>query len=230
MTDAVERGMHVGRALARRARDGALLERTDHLAVGRALPQPPAHARLVQHDPDGEHVGPPIEDQVPRLLRRHVEELALDRPVPRLGRAPLGLRDAEVDHLHLTVVRHEDVVGRHVSMDDVERRAVEVLEVVRMLEPDEHVCQHREVHLERERLPRPREDAMQRRPSSSSARAIRIYLDGAPVATCPLSEAGLRRTSSKLRIGANWVGMLDDLRVYAGDLSDAELLSLAKSR
>jgi hypothetical protein len=62
---------------------------------------------------------------------------------------------------------------------------------------------------------------------SPEARAIRVFIDATLVATCPLSEAGLHQTSQPLRIGASWVGMLDDLRIYAGELSEGEIATLA---
>ncbi|MCC6898400.1 MAG: LamG domain-containing protein [Polyangiaceae bacterium] len=65
---------------------------------------------------------------------------------------------------------------------------------------------------------------------SPESKAIRIFLDGGLVATCPLSEAGLRRTSQKLVIGANWTGLLDDLRIYGAELSSQEIAELARAK
>ena len=62
---------------------------------------------------------------------------------------------------------------------------------------------------------------------SSRGRSMRIFLDGALMATCPLSEAGMRRAAYPLHLGTNWVGLLDDLRIYAGELTDAEIATLA---
>jgi hypothetical protein len=64
---------------------------------------------------------------------------------------------------------------------------------------------------------------------SPKSRAIRVYIDGALITTCPLSEAGLRRTTDKLYIGAGMVGMLDEVRVYAAELGDADIAGLAKA-
>jgi len=59
-------------------------------------------------------------------------------------------------------------------------------------------------------------------------RAMRVYIDGALSVTCPMSEAGLRRTSRPLRIGSGMIGMLDDVRIYATELSDGDVATLAK--
>ena len=65
---------------------------------------------------------------------------------------------------------------------------------------------------------------------ASQSRAMRLYLDGQLMVTCPLSEAGLRRTTSPLRIGAGWAGMLDDLRLHAAELDEAQIRALASAR
>jgi hypothetical protein len=59
---------------------------------------------------------------------------------------------------------------------------------------------------------------------------MRHYLDGQRMVTCPLSEAGLRRTTSPLRIGAGWAGMLDDLRLHAAELDEGQIRALAAAR
>lgn len=65
---------------------------------------------------------------------------------------------------------------------------------------------------------------------SPKSRAVRVFLDGAVLVTCPLSEAGLRRTSSKLFLAANWIGMVDDLRIYSDELTDSDIAELAKGK
>lgn len=65
---------------------------------------------------------------------------------------------------------------------------------------------------------------------ASQSRAVRVLIDGVPMATCPMSEAGLRRTSEVFLLGAGWTGMLDDLRIYADELTDAEIAALAKAK
>ena len=71
-----------------------------------------------------------------RLLRRHVRELALEKPRLRLAHVEGRLRDAEVEHLHLTVVGHEDVLGAHVTVDDPDLGTVEVLHLVRVVKAE----------------------------------------------------------------------------------------------
>ena len=81
---------------------------------------------LVEADPGAEHVGPGVDLITPGLLRRHVEELALDDPVLGLSAPLAGLGDAEVDDLDLAVIADEHVLGADVSMDDAERPPVVV--------------------------------------------------------------------------------------------------------
>ncbi len=45
----------------------------------------------------------------------------------------MRLRDAEVDDLHRAVVEHDDVARRDVAMHDLERIAVEVAQLVRVM-------------------------------------------------------------------------------------------------
>ncbi len=65
--------------------------------------------------------------------------------VERVGR----LGDAEVDHLDDAVIGDEDVLRAHVAVDDVDRRSVEIAQVVRVMEPGERVAQ--DANLERQR-------------------------------------------------------------------------------
>ena len=64
---------------------------------------------------------------------------------------------------------------------------------------------------------------------SSDARSIRVFLDGALMATCPLSQAGVHRTSGDMHIGDGWIGMLDDLRLYDRVLTAEEISELYNS-
>ena len=63
----------------------------------------------------------------PRLLRRHVRELALERARRREACLPHRPRDAEVGELHLALERHEHVVQRDVAMDEAERAAATLM-------------------------------------------------------------------------------------------------------
>jgi NAD(P)-dependent dehydrogenase (short-subunit alcohol dehydrogenase family) len=82
--------------------------------------------------------------------------------VARLARSPGSFGDAEVDDLHLTFVDHEDVVRGDVAMDDVERRTVEVLQLVRVVNPLEDVQEDTQVEHRWELFAAAREDAMHR--------------------------------------------------------------------
>ena len=74
-----------------------------------------------------------------RLFGRHVGDFSLDHP--DLGdRALAGrLRDPEIDDLHIPLVGEEDVLGRDVPMDDVQGLPLEVLQLVRVVEPGAHL-------------------------------------------------------------------------------------------
>ena len=73
------------------------------------------------------------------MLGRHVSELALDLAGLRADLVHRRLGDAEIDDLHLPVVRDEKVMWAHVAVNDLERPAVQVPEVVRVVEPREGV-------------------------------------------------------------------------------------------
>ena len=75
----------------------------------------------------------PIAATAAQLLRRHVAELALHLGARhrRLGR----LRDAEIDELHLAVVKHYDVAERDVVVDQLEPLARHAAQLVRGVEP-----------------------------------------------------------------------------------------------
>ena len=62
-----------------------------------------------------------------------------------------GLRDAEVDDLHVAVVADEDVRRRHVAMDDAERLAVGAALLVRVVQPAAAPTHDRDDVLERHR-------------------------------------------------------------------------------
>ncbi len=78
--------------------------------------------QLPKHDTQREDVGRAIHVVLRAdLLRRHVCELAFERPGARL-REPIGnLRDPEIDDLRVAVVSEEEVVRRDVSMDETEQ-------------------------------------------------------------------------------------------------------------
>ena len=88
------------------------------------------------------------------LLGRHVRDLALDRPRQRVAHAVHGLRDAEVHQLHAARRRQEDVLRRHVAMDQAERAVVLVALVVDVLQAGADPDRARDRDLERQLLPR----------------------------------------------------------------------------
>jgi hypothetical protein len=102
--------------------------------VALADEEPLAGEQLVEHDAHGEDVAASVDRQAPHLLGRHVAELALEDARLRLAGLARGLGDAEVDELHLAVVRDEHVLRRDVAVHEVEVAAGGVLLVVRVVE------------------------------------------------------------------------------------------------
>ena len=92
--------------------------------VGAVAPELLAGEQLPEHGAGGEEIGPAVDGLEARLLRRHVRHLAAQHAGPRLARARGRLGDAEVDHLGLPVVGEEEVVRRHVAVDEVEQLPV----------------------------------------------------------------------------------------------------------
>ncbi len=84
-----------------------------------------------------------------RLLRAHVAELALDDACLGAAQSPCGLGDAEVDELHVPVERHDDVLRRHVAVNDGDRRAARVLAGMGVGEPLGDAGKHVEEEAER---------------------------------------------------------------------------------
>jgi len=82
-----------------------------------------------------------------RLLGRHIRELALELPRARGRQLARRARDAEVAEARAPVDSDEDVLRRDVAVDDAERLAVVVLELVGGVEPREHVDDDAEPHL-----------------------------------------------------------------------------------
>ena len=74
------------------------------------------------------------------LLGRQVRRLALHHAADaRDVQAALRLGDAEVDDLHEAAGRHEDVRRRDVAVDEVQRPALRVAQLVRVVQPVEDV-------------------------------------------------------------------------------------------
>ena len=82
-------------------------------------------------------------------------------PGPRLVRRRERLRDAEVDQLHLPVVGDEHVLRADVAVHDPERRAVEIGQLVRVLQAREHAGQDSQPQRQSQLLARPAQQAIQ---------------------------------------------------------------------
>ena len=118
----------------RRRQDLDVANFLERRKVALADEQPLAGEQLVEHDAAREHVAAPIDRNAADLLGRHVAELALEDAGLRLVALVRGLRDAEVDDLDLALERHEDVLRRHVAVDEVELAAGLIALVVRVVE------------------------------------------------------------------------------------------------
>ena len=134
-----------------RARVLALADQSQRLVFARALEEPLPRGELEEHDAGREDVAPEIDGLAPRLLWRHVRDLAFElSALRRLRRLRVALGDTEVDDLHVTRERDDDVLRRDVSMHDVELGAVELVLLVRIRETGAHAEHDRERVLERE--------------------------------------------------------------------------------
>ena len=114
----------------RRLRDVALLDLRERVEVAVHPEEALAGGQLPKDDAQREDVGPAVDVFAGDLLGRHVRELALERAVARRGHARAELRDAEVHDLRRPVVRHEEVVRRHVAVDEIELLAILALQLV----------------------------------------------------------------------------------------------------
>ena len=148
--DALEVRRVVGANLAR---PGvlALADQLERLVLALSLEEALSGRELEEHRPGREQIAPRVERLSARLLRGHVRDLALELAALRLlADARVALGDAEVDDLHVTRERHDDVLRGDVPVDDPEVRAVEIALVVRVREAGAHAEHDREGVLERE--------------------------------------------------------------------------------
>src|SRR5205807_410970 len=76
-------------------------------------------------------------DRAPeRLFWGHVLNLALEDSGLRVGRvAGLGFRDPEIDELYDPLGAYQDVVRADVAMNDAQRLAARVFQLVRLVQP-----------------------------------------------------------------------------------------------
>ena len=75
-----------------------------------------------------------VERLPQELLGGHVAQLALDLSLTRDLHAAARLGDAEVDEVRVAVGSDQNVVGRHVAVDDPKRVAALVVRLVRGME------------------------------------------------------------------------------------------------
>ena len=97
------------RAVPRRRRRRLVDDRRHVLEVAVAAVQALGGQHLPQHDAEREQVAAAIDGRAAALLGRQVADLSLHCTRPRLLRAVLGLRDAEVDDLDAAVVADHQI-------------------------------------------------------------------------------------------------------------------------
>ncbi|MFT3766140.1 MAG: hypothetical protein QM820_11595 [Minicystis sp.] len=130
--DGLQLGRQVGRERGRRLERPLLHGLEERLVV--ELPERRAQReQLVEHDAERVDVAPAIDLLPPRLLGRHVPDLALEHA--GLVAEEAGAGDAEVGDLHHALVRHEDVLRRDVAVHDGERHAPLVAPLVGVVQP-----------------------------------------------------------------------------------------------
>ena len=128
-------------------------EVVNDVGLGHPVPEAALRQQLPQHDADGEHIGAAVDGLAAEVLGRHVDELALERAGPRAMRGRRRLGDAEVHQLHLAVVGHEHVVRADVAVNDAQRVAGVIGQLVRVVQAgqgvDENAKAQREAELAR---------------------------------------------------------------------------------
>ncbi len=131
--------------LALEVGDVGLKNRVDDVEIGLARIARPQREQLVEHDASGKDVDAVIDAGAARerrldLLGSHVAKLALH--LARLGGLEAVTRagDAEVDHLHLTRHRQQDILRADIAVDDAGRLAALVTLRVRSLEAFEDLA------------------------------------------------------------------------------------------
>ena len=136
--DLFDRGFAVGDARLQRGH------------VGLPCHPPAARDGFPQHDADRVDIAPRVGRLRETLLGRCVAKLSLDDALLRQRDRARCLGDAEIQELHLARGRDEDVGRAHVAMNDAERRTVEIAELVRVVQPREHLRQDPHVLDQRE--------------------------------------------------------------------------------
>ncbi len=136
-------------------RDVTREDATNRLEVAGVAKEATLRETLPKHDARAPDVRASVQVFTPRLLRRHVGELALDVAGSRLRDLGRGLGDAEVEELGRALVGHEDVARRDVPMDDLQRRPIEVRHGVRVVQRVQDTGDDGDDQLEGEGLLRP---------------------------------------------------------------------------
>ncbi len=128
-----ERGRIVGNE-RRRVGHLGVADAPHRLDVRVAAEETAIERHLPERHAQGEDIRPAIGRLAEHLLGRQVRELALDDADGRLRDPVAGLGETEVDELRHPLVRHEDVRRAHIAMDHVERLALIVAELVRVVQ------------------------------------------------------------------------------------------------
>jgi hypothetical protein len=133
-------GIEIGAVLVE-AGEAGVAHHQEHVELVGGGEQAAAGEQLGEHDADREQIRALIERVFDDLLGRHVAVLALERAGLGLVRALWigGAGDAEIDELDVAARGQQHVGGRDVAVDDVDRLAVVVGEVVRVIEGVEHL-------------------------------------------------------------------------------------------
>lgn len=131
-------GLELGRIIGdpvRGRRDVAMHDPLDALEFGGCVEGAVLRGELVGEHAEREDIGAAIDGVAARLLGSHVAGFAFNEAGARLGHARGGFGDAEIDQLDRAVVGDEDVGGRDIAVNDVERRAIGAAAFVRVVEP-----------------------------------------------------------------------------------------------
>ena len=194
--------------------------------------EPLAGRQLVEDDADGEQVRAAIDALPAALLGRHVADLSLERAGERLHLAVGRLGDAEVDDLHRAVEADDDVLRRDVAVHDLERAALEVALVVRVVEAGAHARQDRHHVLERRlriaELGARADDLDQVVPAQVLHRDEVLVLDGADVVD--LDDVRMVERRGDTRLVEKHAHELRIVGPVAQDLLDDEVLLEALNR
>jgi hypothetical protein len=119
--DGFQLGWHV-RDDARRSLDLAVDDAINRHGVIVPNEAPLARDKLPEHDASRVDVRPPVHGFATHLLDGHIGELALDLSVPRRLHPIARLGDTEVAYPGQPVGPNENVLRRHVPMDQSEQR------------------------------------------------------------------------------------------------------------